>query len=56
MGILVHEICAGVVPYTSHREAGEARQLEIYEQIIPTKLICPDYFFLELVDQAAEQV
>ena len=50
MGILVHEMCAGVAPYTSHREAGEGRQLEIYEQIISTKLICPDYFSLELVD------
>ena len=50
MGILVHEMCAGVAPYTSHREAGEGSQLEIYEQIISTKLICPDYFSLELVD------
>ena len=53
---MVHEICEGVATYTSHSEAGEGRKLEIYKQIIPTKLICPDYFFLELVDQAAEQV
>ena len=43
----------GCPPYTSHMEAGEARQLEIYEQIVSTKLICPDYFSLELVDLVA---
>ena len=50
VGILVHDMCAGVAPYTSHREAMEGRQVEMYEQIIPTKLICPDYFSLELVE------
>ena len=43
-------MCAGVAPYTSHRDVGEGRHLEIYEQIISTKLICPDYFSLELGD------
>lgn len=50
LGILLHEMCAWVAPFTSHREAGEDRQLQIYEQIISTKLTCPDYFSLELVD------
>jgi serine/threonine protein kinase len=50
MGILAYEMCAGVPPYTSDKEAGEARQVEIYEQIISSKLICPGYFSYELVD------
>ena len=50
MGILLHEMCAGVDTFTWHREAMEGRQVEMYEQIIPTKLICPDYFSLELVE------
>ena len=43
-----HEMCAGVAPYTLHWDAWEGRHLEIYEQIISTKL--PDYFSMELVD------
>ena len=37
-------------PYTSHMEDGEDRQVEIYKQFISTKVICPDYFSLELED------
>ena len=50
MGFLVHEMCEGVAPYTSHMESGEGRQVGIYEVMISTKLICPGYFSLELVD------
>ena len=50
MGILIHEMCAGLPPYTSLKEEGEHRQLEIYEQIISNNLTCPDYFSIELVD------
>jgi hypothetical protein len=43
-------MCAVVAPYTSHREAGKGRLMEMYVQIIPTKLICPGFFSLELVE------
>ena len=49
MGILEHEMYAGVAPYTSHSKARKGRQVEIYKQIISNKLICPDYFSLEMV-------
>ena len=48
--VLVLTVGPWVPPYTSHMEDGEARQVEIYEQFISTKLICPDYFSLELGD------
>ena len=50
MGILVQDMCAWVPCTTSHREAGEGRHVEINEQIISIKFICPDDFSLELVD------
>ena len=50
MGILVYEMCAGVPPFTSSKEEGEERQLEIYEQIISKNLACPDSFSVGLVD------
>ena len=46
---MIHEMFAGLPTFTSHKEAGEGRQVEMYEQIILTKLICPDFFSLELV-------
>ena len=48
--VLVLTVGPWVPPYTSHMEDGEGRQVEIYEQFISTKLICPDYFSLELGD------
>ena len=44
-------MCAVVAPFTSHREkTGKGRLIEMYVQIIPTKLICPGFFSLELVE------
>ena len=54
MGILVHEICAGVAPYTSHREAGEGRQLEIYEQIISSAQTWSWWTFTRLLSRYEE--
>ena len=50
LGILTYEMCAGVPPFTSRREEGEERQLEIYEQIISNTIIFPSYFSSELVN------
>ena len=50
LGILAHEMCAGVPPFTSDKLAGEARQIEIYEQVLSSKVMCPTYFSSELVD------
>ena len=44
-------MCAVVAPFTSHREkTGKGRLMEMYMQIIPTKVICPSFFFLDLVE------
>ena len=50
LGILVYEMCAGVPPFSSRKEEGEERQLEIYEQIISNTISFPDFFSRQLVD------
>ena len=43
-------MCAVETPYTSYREAGKGRLMKMYLKIFPTKLICPGFFSLELVE------
>jgi hypothetical protein len=50
MVVMVLVLTGGSWTYTSHMEDWEGRQVEIKEQIISTKFICPDNFSMELGD------